>query len=133
MAELAVEQPGDVIAGANMYIVWVHFIVELRGDRIGFGYFFRLQAVAFEHIVEIGVAAEVKLVRALQLYAAIAEQPNAYYYLYHKARILAKMGDKAGALATARQSIELAAKDKENLAAKAEYTRLNEALIAGLQ
>ena len=65
--------------------------------------------------------------------AAIAEQPNAYYYLYHKARILAKMGDKAGALATARQSIELAAKDKENLAAKAEYTRLNEALIAGLQ
>ena len=42
--------------------------------------------------------------------AAIAEQPNAFYLFYHKARILAKMGDKAGALATARQSIELAAK-----------------------
>jgi tetratricopeptide (TPR) repeat protein len=65
--------------------------------------------------------------------AAIAEQPNAYYYLYHKATILAKMGDKAGALAMARQSIELASKDKDNVAAKDEYTRLNEALIASLQ
>jgi hypothetical protein len=63
---------------------------------------------------------------------AIAEQPNAYYLVYHKARILAKMGDNAGALAMARQSIELAAKDKDNVAAKAEYTRLNEALIASL-
>jgi hypothetical protein len=65
--------------------------------------------------------------------AAIAEQPNAYYFLYHKARILAKMGDKAGALAMARQSIEMAAKDKDNPAAKDEYTRLNEALIASLK
>ena len=29
--------------------------------------------------------------------AAIAAQPDAFYLLYHKARILAKMGDKAGA------------------------------------
>ena len=65
--------------------------------------------------------------------AAIAAQPNAYYYIYHKARILAKMGDKAGALAAARQSLELAAKDKENVAGSAEYTRLDEALIATLK
>lgn len=63
--------------------------------------------------------------------AAIAEQPKAFYLFYHKARILAKMGDKAGALATARQSIELAA--NEHGPAKDEYTRLNEALIASLQ
>lgn len=63
--------------------------------------------------------------------AAIAERPGQFYLLYHKARILAKMGDKTGAIAAARQSIELAAKD--NGVAKVEYTRLNEALIASLQ
>ena len=63
--------------------------------------------------------------------AAIAAHPDAYYLFYHKARILAKMGDKDGALATARHSIELAAKDTGP--AKDEYTRLNEALIASLR
>jgi len=62
--------------------------------------------------------------------AAIAAQPDAYYYVYHKAKLLAKMGDKAGALAAAQQSIAMAAKDTGP--AKDEYTRLNEALIASL-
>jgi hypothetical protein len=62
--------------------------------------------------------------------AAIAEQPDAYYYVYHKAKILAKMGDKEGAIKLARQSIAMAAKDTGP--AKDEYTRLNEALIASL-
>lgn len=51
-----------------------------------------------------------------------------FYMLYHKARILAKAGDKAGALAAARQSIAAA-----DGATKAEYTRLNETLIASLK
>jgi hypothetical protein len=63
--------------------------------------------------------------------AAVAENPDAYYVFYHKARLLAKQGDKAGAIATAQKSIELAAKDTGP--AKGEYTRLNEALIASLQ
>jgi Protein of unknown function (DUF2911) len=63
--------------------------------------------------------------------AASAENPDAYYVFYHKARLLAKRGDKAAAIATARKSIELAAKDTGP--AKGEYTRLNEALIASLQ
>jgi hypothetical protein len=63
--------------------------------------------------------------------AAIAENPDAYYAVYHKARLLAKQGDKAAAIATARKSIELASKDTGP--AKGEYTRLNEALIASLQ
>jgi hypothetical protein len=62
---------------------------------------------------------------------AIAAQPDAFYFIYHKARILAKMGDKAGAIATAKQSIEIAA--KAGGTAKEEYTRLNETLIAGLK
>ncbi len=63
--------------------------------------------------------------------AAIAEQPDAFYYYYQKARILAAKGDKAGAEAAARHSIELAAKTTGP--AKDEYLRLNEALIAGLK
>src|SRR5208283_589278 len=63
--------------------------------------------------------------------AALAEQPNAFYLVYHKARLLARMGDKAGAIAAARASIALAA--KETGPEKDEYTRLNEALIASLQ
>jgi tetratricopeptide (TPR) repeat protein len=63
--------------------------------------------------------------------AAIAEQPGAHYLIYRKAKVLAAMGDKAGAIAAARQSIELAAKDTSP--AGAEYTRLNEALIASLK
>ena len=75
-----------------------------------------------------------KLIRveaAVWIDAGLAENPDAFYLLYHKARILVRMGDKAGAIAAARQSIELAAKDTGP--AKDEYTRLNEALIASLQ
>ena len=63
--------------------------------------------------------------------AAIAAQPDAFYMYYRKGLILAKMGDKAGAIAAARKSIELAAKDTSP--AKDEYIRLNEALLATLQ
>jgi hypothetical protein len=63
--------------------------------------------------------------------AAIAEQPDAFYYYYQKARILAAKSDKAGAEAAARHSIELASKTTGP--AKDEYLRLNEALIAALK
>ena len=62
---------------------------------------------------------------------AIGEQPDAFYLIYQKARILAAKGDKPAALAAAKQSLELASKSSGP--AKDEYTRLNEALIAGLQ
>ena len=63
--------------------------------------------------------------------AAIAAQPDAFYFVYRKAKVQAAMGDKAGALATAKASIEGASKAPP--AIKDEYTRLNEALIAGLK
>ena len=63
--------------------------------------------------------------------AAIAEQPDAFYYYYHKARIQAKMGDKDGAIATATQSRDLAS--KATGPEKDEYIRLNDALIASLK
>jgi len=63
--------------------------------------------------------------------AAIAAEPDAFYYIYRKALIQEKMGDKAGAIATAKISMEGAG--KASGAVKDEYIRLNQALIARLQ
>jgi hypothetical protein len=63
--------------------------------------------------------------------AAIAAQPNAFYIVYHKARLLAKMNDKPGAIAAAKKSIEIA--EQSGGAVKDEYVRLNNALISSLK
>ena len=63
--------------------------------------------------------------------AAIAENPKAFYFNYHKGRILAKKGDKAGAIAAAQKTIEAA--NQAGGPIKDEYVRLSEALIASLR
>ncbi len=60
--------------------------------------------------------------------AAITEQPDAFYMVYRKGLILEKSGDKAGALAAAQKSLEMAKKAPGLVGT--EYSRLNEALIA---
>ena len=84
------------------------------------------QAALFylEHDLDVNKAAE-------WIAAAIQQQPQAFYLYYHQAQILAKKGDKAGAIASAKRSIELAA--SQNPVAKAEYTRLNEKVISTLR
>jgi len=63
--------------------------------------------------------------------AAVKEKPDAVWMVYRKGLILKKAGDKDGALAAAKQALELAAKDEGE--AKDEYTRLSQALIASLK
>ncbi len=63
--------------------------------------------------------------------AAIAANPDAFYMVYRKALIQEKMGDKAGAIATAQKSIEGA--NKASGAVKDEYISLNETLINRLK
>jgi hypothetical protein len=63
--------------------------------------------------------------------AAIAEQPDAFYMIYRKGLILEKAGDKAGALAAAQKSLEMARKAPGLVGT--EYVRLDEALIARVQ
>lgn len=60
--------------------------------------------------------------------AAGANQTNVHL----KAKILAKLGRKSEAIATARQSIELAEKS-ENPGIRAEYTKMNRLLIESLK
>ena len=59
--------------------------------------------------------------------AAIAQR-EAHYIVYLKAEILAKLGDKDGAIAAAKRSIELATKAKDP-----GYVKLNNDLIASLK
>ena len=51
-------------------------LVELRLDRFGLGELLRLQAPAFQHVEEIGVATGVELIGTLQADAAIGEQAS---------------------------------------------------------
>ena len=62
---------------------------------------------------------------------AVKERPDTVWMVHRQALILAKAGDKAGALAAANKSLELAA--KVGGAQGAEYKRLNEELIASLK
>lgn len=64
--------------------------------------------------------------------AAIAERPAQMWMIYRKGLILAKAGDKAGALAAAHEALELS-KASTTPSLRAEYVRLNEALIASLK
>jgi len=63
--------------------------------------------------------------------AAAKKQPDAMWLIYRKGLILKKAGDKEGAMAAAKQALELASKAKGE--AGAEYTRLSENLIASLK
>jgi len=63
--------------------------------------------------------------------AAIKEQPDAVWIVYRRGLILAKMGDKKGALAAGQASLEMAKKAGGSLGE--EYTRLSEALIASVK
>ncbi|HYC69884.1 MAG TPA: DUF2911 domain-containing protein [Opitutaceae bacterium] len=65
--------------------------------------------------------------------AGLAAQPNAFWMHYRKGLILAKKGDKAGALAAAQKSKELALGSNQPQSLKDEYVRLNDTLIASLK
>lgn len=68
---------------------------------------------------------------SLWMAEAVKEQPDTVWMVHRQGLILAKAGDKAGALAAAKRSLELAEKAGGSMGA--EYKRLNEQLIATLQ
>ncbi len=64
--------------------------------------------------------------------AGLAEQPKAYWMIYRKGLVLAKAGDKAGAAAAAKKSLEVVAAEGKGELLE-EYTRLNNMLLASLK
>jgi predicted negative regulator of RcsB-dependent stress response len=61
--------------------------------------------------------------------AAVAERET-HYIVYLKGKILAKLGDKAGAIEAAKRSTELAVKAEGS---KSGYVKLNEDLVSSLR
>lgn len=121
---------------ATMYLTWekVRVPVKLEIDTVGL-ILPRLQAaMAGEGKKPYFSAAmfyydnNLDLKQALEwMNAAVAEQPDAMWMVYRKGLILAKLGDKAGAIAAAKQSMEMAQKAQGGI--KDEYIRLSQALI----
>ena len=101
-------------------------VAQIDGAMAGTGTKPYAQAAGFylEHNLDLKKA----LTWADAAIAAGANQTN----IHLKAKILAKLGDKAGAIAAAKQSIELAMKS-DNVGVRTEYTKLNENLIASLK
>lgn len=91
------------------------------GAQLPRGFYFSAAQFYFENNLDLDKA------KAWVEEATKGDKPP-FYMLHGKAKILAKLGDKAGAEAAARASIAAAEGP-----AKAEYTRLNEALLAALK
>ncbi len=88
------------------------------------GFYFQAATFYYDH--------DLDLKKALGwLDAGLADNPRIAYELLHlKAQILAKQGDKAGAIAAAKQSTELATKAE---GPGSSFIRMNQDLISSLQ
>src|SRR5438309_8951899 len=75
VAPLAVEEPRNVVRGTDVDILLVERIVEHARDRVRLADLLRLQTLALEHVEEVGVAAEVELVRPVETHAPVHEEP----------------------------------------------------------
>ena len=63
-----------MIAGSHVDVVVAHVVTELGRHRVGLAYLLGFEPRALQHVVEIGVAAEVELVGAQHLDAAVREE-----------------------------------------------------------
>src|SRR5487761_2599964 len=74
VAELAVRQPWNVVARTDVDVARLQLIVEHRRDRVRLADLLALETFPLGHVEEVGVAAEVQLVRAVEADAAIHEE-----------------------------------------------------------
>jgi hypothetical protein len=118
-------------------VVPIHLEVEVTGklvpqieaamaapDKKSDGFYFQAATFYFNH--------DQDLKKALDwVNAGLADNPRIAYEMLHlKAQILAKQGDKAGAIAAARQSTELAIKAE---GPGSSFAKMNQDLISSLQ
>ena len=73
---LAVVEPRDVVRRADVDVLLAQLAVDLGGDRLGLGDLLRLQPLQLLHVQEVHVPAHVELHRAVELHAAVLEQPG---------------------------------------------------------
>src|SRR5699024_8795357 len=70
----AVVEACDVVAGSDVDIAIGQLGARIRGHGLGLRNLLRLEALAFEHVLEVHVAADVELVGAVEDDAAVLEQ-----------------------------------------------------------
>ena len=63
-----------MVGRADVDVALVELVVEHRGDGVGLADLLGLEALALEHVQEVGVAAEVQLVGPIEADAAVHEQ-----------------------------------------------------------
>jgi len=118
-------------------VVPIHLEVDVTGklvpqieaamaapDKKSDGFYFQAATFYYNH--------DLDLKKALDwVNAGLADNPRIAYELLHlKAQILAKQGDKAGAIAAAKQSSELAIKAEGS---GSSFVKMNQDLISSLQ
>ena len=118
-------------------VVPIHMEVEVTGklvpqieaamassDKKSDGFYFQAATFYYDH--------DLDLTKALDwVNAGLADNPRIAYEMLHlKAQILAKQGDKAGAIAAAKQSSELAVKAE---GPGSSFVKMNQDLISSLQ
>ena len=93
-------------------------------DKKSDGFYFQAATFYYNHGQDLNKALE-------WVNAALTDKPNiAFEILYLKAQILAKQGDKAGAIAAAKESSELSIKAE---GANNSFVKMNQDLISSLQ
>src|SRR3954447_682996 len=71
---LAIGEPWNVVARTDMNAAIGQRYIELAEYGLCLGNFLRFQALAFKHVLEVGVSAEVELIRAIEPNAAFAKE-----------------------------------------------------------
>jgi hypothetical protein len=126
---------------AVMNLVWDHTVVPINieieltsklvpqieaamasSDKKSDGFYFQAATFYYNHGLDLHKALD-------WVNAGLADKPQIAFELLHlKAQILAKQGDKEGAIAAAKESSELAAKAKDT-----SFVKLNDDLISSLK
>ena len=75
-ADLVVVLPRNVVGRTDVDVARVEPLVELRLDGFGLRDLLRLEPLAFEHVEEVGVAAGVELIGAIDAHAPVGKEPR---------------------------------------------------------
>src|SRR3546814_11473603 len=73
VAPFAVAEPRNVVAWADMRVLGRQRMAELARDGAGLGNLLGFEALAFAHVLEVRVAAEIESVGSLEAHTALAK------------------------------------------------------------
>ena len=107
---LAVGQPRNVIRRSDVNILGTHVVIDLRRDSIRLRDLLRLETLTLQHVQEVRVAANVQLIRALEVNTTILEQRGEHAVRNRRANLALDVvaNDRQASLLKALRPIRLA-------------------------